>query len=79
MAVPSGDQRDFEFARAYNLPIVAIQMPPNEWFASNNISPTTDCALWPSPFVGEGTFINSSNKNLSLDGKAFDERSNRAS
>ena len=69
MAVPSGDERDFEFARAYNLPIVAIQMPPDDWFASNDIAPTTDCALWPKAFVGEGTYINSSNKNLSLDGK----------
>ncbi len=29
MAVPCGDQRDFEFARLYGLPIPAIQQPPD--------------------------------------------------
>ena len=28
MAVPSGDQRDFDFARTYNLPLVATPLPP---------------------------------------------------
>ena len=28
MAVPCGDQRDFEFARKFGLPIPAIQQPP---------------------------------------------------
>ena len=28
MAVPCGDQRDFEFARKFDLPIPAIQQPP---------------------------------------------------
>ena len=68
MAVPSGDERDFEFARAYNLPIVAIQMPTDAWFVSHKIAPTIDCASWPEAFVGEGIYINSSNKNISLDG-----------
>ena len=68
MAVPSGDQRDFDFARAYNLPIVAIQMPPDAWFAAHQIAPTIDCTSWPEAFVGEGTYINSENKNISLDG-----------
>ena len=69
MAVPSGDERDFAFARAYKLPIVAIQMPSDEWFASHEITPTTDCATWPQAFVGEGTYINSKNKNIAIDGK----------
>jgi leucyl-tRNA synthetase len=30
MAVPCGDQRDFEFARKFDLPIPAIQQPPAE-------------------------------------------------
>ena len=29
MAVPCGDQRDFEFARQFDLPIPAIQQPPD--------------------------------------------------
>ena len=42
MAVPAGDERDFAFARAYKLPIVAIQMPPDSWFSSHEITPSTD-------------------------------------
>jgi leucyl-tRNA synthetase len=34
MAVPAGDQRDFEFAQAFGLPVVAIQHPTREWFAA---------------------------------------------
>ena len=68
MAVPSGDQRDFEFARAHGLPVVATQMPPAEWFAARGIEPTADCSAWPEAFVGDGTVINSSNDSVSLDG-----------
>jgi len=69
MAVPSGDERDFKFARAYNLPIVAIQMPPDEWFARLEIAPSSDCSTWPNAYVGEGTYINSKNPNITLDGE----------
>jgi leucyl-tRNA synthetase len=31
MAVPGHDERDFEFARAFGLPIVAVVMPPDSW------------------------------------------------
>ena len=31
MAVPGHDERDFEFAVTFNLPIVAVVMPPDEW------------------------------------------------
>ncbi len=30
MAVPSGDQRDFEFARKYNLPIIPVVLPKGD-------------------------------------------------
>ena len=30
MAVPSGDQRDFEFARKYDLPIIPVVVPKND-------------------------------------------------
>ena len=69
MAVPAGDQRDFEFACKFDLPIVAVQMPPVEWFADHNIEPTADCSTWTEAFVGEGEFINSSNDEISLNGK----------
>jgi leucyl-tRNA synthetase len=31
MAVPAGDTRDFEFAKAFDLPIVAVVRPTDEW------------------------------------------------
>ncbi len=68
MAVPSGDQRDFDFARTYDLPIVATQMPSTEWFESHGIAPSPECVTWPSAYVGEGAYINSSNDSLSLNG-----------
>ena len=70
MAVPAGDQRDFDFARTYNLPITAIQMPPVAWFDQLGIASSTDCSTWPSAFVGDGVYINSENGSLSLNGLA---------
>jgi len=69
MAVPSGDQRDFEFARKYDLPITATQMPDDEWFISRDIAISDSCSEWPQAFVGEGTYINSKNDSLTLNGK----------
>jgi leucyl-tRNA synthetase len=68
MAVPSGDQRDFEFARAYNLPIIATAMPPASWFEQHNIAPSKDCSTWPQAFDGDGEYIDSANDSLSLNG-----------
>ncbi|MFM9131571.1 MAG: class I tRNA ligase family protein, partial [Actinomycetota bacterium] len=68
MAVPSGDTRDFEFARRYSLPVVATQMPPDSWFAAHGIEPSADCGTWPEAYVGDGTVINSSTDSVSLDG-----------
>ena len=70
MAVPAGDQRDFDFARTYNLPITAIQMPPVSWFDQLGIASSADCSTWPSAFVGDGVYINSENGSLSLNGLA---------
>ena len=39
MAVPCGDERDFEFARQFGLPIPAIQQPPAAWFEQHGIEP----------------------------------------
>ncbi len=69
MAVPSGDQRDFEFARQFHLPIVATQMPADAWFDTHHITPSNDCSTWPSAFVGEGTYVNSANDSFSLNGQ----------
>jgi leucyl-tRNA synthetase len=40
MAVPCGDERDFEFARQFGLPIPAIQQPPAAWFETQGIDAT---------------------------------------
>ena len=69
MAVPAGDHRDFEFARKFGLDITAIQMPPESWFSQHGIEPTLDTGQWPEAYVGEGTYVNSSNDSLALDGE----------
>ena len=68
MAVPSGDQRDFEFARTYNLPITATAMPPAAWFEQHGIAPSSDCSTWPEAFTGDGEYIDSANDSVSLNG-----------
>ncbi|MFM7535517.1 MAG: leucine--tRNA ligase [Acidimicrobiales bacterium] len=59
MAVPCGDQRDFEYARAFGLPIPAIQEPPAAWFAERGIASSLDTATWPEAFVGDGRYVQS--------------------
>ncbi|CAB4581854.1 MAG: leucine--tRNA ligase [Actinobacteria bacterium] len=68
MAVPCGDERDFEFARQFGLPIPAIQQPPASWFAEHGIDPTLDTAAWPQAFVGDAPYVNSSNESLDVNG-----------
>ncbi len=68
MAVPSGDQRDFDFARKYELPIIATQLPNAEWFENQGIAESGDCDTWPGAYVGEGIYINSNNESLQLNG-----------
>ncbi|MFM7095418.1 MAG: class I tRNA ligase family protein, partial [Actinomycetota bacterium] len=72
MAVPCGDERDFEFARQFGLPIPAIQQPPATWFEGHGIDvqmgAALDTATWPTAFVGDGQYVNSSSTSLSLDG-----------
>jgi len=70
MAVPCGDQRDFEFARRFGLPIPAIQQPPAAWFDERGIPSSLDTTIWPEAFVGDGAYVNSSSGDLALDGVA---------
>jgi leucyl-tRNA synthetase len=67
MAVPSGDERDFAFARKYSLPIVATQRPPQEWFDAHGVTPSIECASWPDAYIGEGPYVNSKNDTISLE------------
>lgn len=62
MAVPCGDQRDFDFARKFGLPIVAIQDPTD--------GRGTDTSTWPDAFVGDAPYVNSANDSLDLNGVA---------
>ncbi len=81
MAVPGHDERDFEFAQKYALPIRAVVMPPSSWLSENGTSALKHDPLQPlevsfrnSPgrfhaaFTGEGEAINSANEEVSLDG-----------
>jgi leucyl-tRNA synthetase len=69
MAVPCGDQRDFEFARVFGLDIPAIQRPADEWFADQRIEPTLDTGRWREAFIGDAPYVNSRNhEGLDLEG-----------
>ncbi|MHB1063652.1 MAG: leucine--tRNA ligase [Georgenia sp.] len=54
MAVPGGDDRDFAFAQAYDLPVIHTVQPP-EGFEGG-------------AYTGDGVTINSANAEISLDG-----------
>lgn len=59
MAVPGQDERDWEFAEAFGLPIVRTVQPPEGWEGE--------------AFTGQGPAINSSNDEISLDGLGVTE------
>jgi leucyl-tRNA synthetase len=70
MAVPAHDERDYDFAKLFNLPIRPVVMPPSEWLDNNCPTDWNDlkgsfepeyrkiCTLFPA-FTGEGVAINS--------------------
>jgi leucyl-tRNA synthetase len=66
MAVPCGDQRDFEFAQTFGLEIPAIQHPPLTWFTEREIESSLDTSTWPEAYVGDAPYINSSNASIDL-------------
>ncbi len=63
MAVPGQDQRDWEFAEKFGLPIVRTVQPPAGWEGE--------------AYVGQGPAINSANDEISLDGLEVDEAKSR--
>ncbi|MEU6031654.1 leucine--tRNA ligase [Streptomyces tauricus] len=66
MAVPAGDQRDFEFARAFELPIVCVVEPTD--------GRGTDTSTWENAFGSyDAKIINSANGDISLDGLGVTE------
>lgn len=54
MAVPGQDERDWEFAEAFELPIIRTVRPPDGWEGE--------------AFTGQGPAINSANDDISLNG-----------
>ncbi len=63
MAVPGQDQRDWDFAVAYDLPIVRTVQPPDEFDGE--------------AYQGEGAAMNSANDEISLDGLPVEEAKSR--
>ncbi len=59
MAVPGQDQRDWDFAKAFDLAIVRTVQPPADWEGE--------------AFTGEGPAINSANDEIDLSGMGVDE------
>ena len=62
MAVPGQDQRDWDFARVFGLPVVRTVAPPADFEASGG-----------QAWTGAGEAINSANDSISLDGLGVDE------
>ena len=59
MAVPGQDERDWEYAEKFELPIVRTVQPPADWVGE--------------AYTGEGPAINSANDEISLNGMGVDE------
>jgi len=59
MAVPGQDERDWEFAEVFGLPIVRTVAPPADFDGK--------------AYIGEGPAINSANDEISLDGLDIDD------
>ena len=71
MAVPGHDQRDFEFAHKFSLPIRAVVMPPQAWLQKMRVSPEDYVGRIDElgeAFVEDGQGIQSANEEVSLDG-----------
>ncbi len=59
MAVPGQDQRDWDFAAEFDLPVVRTVQPPEDWEGE--------------AYVGEGPAINSANDEIDLTGLTVDD------
>jgi leucyl-tRNA synthetase len=68
MAVPAHDQRDFEFAGEFELPIVGVVRPPDAWLRDRGVTGDPPADEWPEAYSGDGIAMHSAHGDLSLDG-----------
>ncbi|CAN5647627.1 leucine--tRNA ligase [soil metagenome] len=68
MAVPAHDQRDFDFARTFDLPITSVVEPDGVWLAAHGLAAGSPTSEWPQAFSGTGVAMASTNDGVSLDG-----------
>ena len=82
MGVPGHDERDFLFAKKYQLPIVPVIQPPLSWLKSETLQEETSDwteeqlldlyhrspTEFQTSYTGPGTCFQSAHKNLSIDG-----------
>jgi len=62
MAVPSGDQRDFEFARKYGLPVPPVVVSPEDPLyteLAGQAERVIDDVPWPEAYAGPGIMVQS--------------------
>ncbi|MEW6407708.1 MAG: leucine--tRNA ligase [Patescibacteria group bacterium] len=59
MAVPAHDQRDFEFAKKYELPIVEVISPKERKFVQGEGGGLESAVLTKEAYEGEGNLVNS--------------------
>ncbi|MGH3504824.1 MAG: class I tRNA ligase family protein, partial [Nocardioidaceae bacterium] len=73
MAVPGQDERDWQFAKAFDLPIVRTVQPPDDFDSGSN----TGGSNTGGAYTGDGRAINSANDEVSLNGLGVDEAKTR--
>ncbi len=77
MAVPGHDDRDFEFARTFDLPIRCVVAPKPGATTTNSNPWEADTSFWETAYEEVGTACNSSNDEVSLDGLATPDAKRR--
>jgi leucyl-tRNA synthetase len=73
MAVPGHDERDFEFAKKFGLPIRAVVMPPSDWLERNRCTPeefARRIGELPAAYCEDGVAMQSAGPGVSLDGRS---------